>query len=439
MKNCKKLLSFVLAIAIVFGSIALPETTVKADSGVDTSRLPLDNIFASGTITTEGAANFYEVKLPSDGWLTVTYQGWDIYDSYYSISNEDMTKEYSKRNVYYSSNISPKTSSETLALEAGNYTIKVWGAGNHIGNYKIKASFKAAKNNEKPDNNEFATAQKLDRNQKVTGFISEDDTVDFYRIDLKKKQTVQIVYTARIDDSYFQVWNADNIELHKREIWGASETQPKAYLYETTLAPGTYYVQIYPFSNHRGRYTLQWKEKIMTKSLSISSNKSNTVVCGSKLKLSVKFNPSNTTVKTYEWKSSDSSIAEINNKGSVTTKCPGIVKFTVTATDGSNKLKTYTLIVKPKKTRKPRLSASYYNKEIYVYFDEQYGSNGYQIQYATNKNFKSAKTKKATSSSVTLKNLKKNKKYYVRVRAYVKKGKKIYPGSWSSMASIKVK
>ena len=107
MKKCKKLLSFILAIVMAFGGIAMSATTVKADSGVDTIRLPLDDIFASGTIATEGAANFYEVKLPSDGWLTVTYQGWDIEDAYYSISNEDMTREYHKNEVFNSSNISP--------------------------------------------------------------------------------------------------------------------------------------------------------------------------------------------------------------------------------------------------------------------------------------------------------------------------------------------
>lgn len=440
MKKCKKLLSVILAIVMAFGGIAMSATTVKADSGVDTIRLPLDDIFASGTIATEGAANFYEVKLPSDGWLTVTYQGWDIEDAYYSISNEDMTREYHKNEVFNSSNISPKTSARTLALEAGNYTVKVWGYGKHIGNYKIKASFIAAQNNENSNNNEFSTAQKLNKNQKVTGFLSEDDTVDFYRIDLEKKQTIQIIYTARIEDSYFQIWDKDNIELHKTNIFNASETQPKTYLYEVTLAPGTYYVQIYPYGYDRGRYTLQWKEKIMTKSLSISSNKPNSVVSGTKVKLSVKFNPANTTVKTFEWRSSNSSIAEINSKGNIITRRPGIVKFTVTAMDGSNKFKAYTLIVKPKKVPKPKLSiSSYYSKRLYVNFNTQYGSDGYQIQYATDKNFRGAKTKNVTSSSVTLNNLKRNKKYYVRVRAYVKKGKTIYPGLWSSVASKTVK
>lgn len=44
----------------------------------------------------------------------------------------------------------------------------------------------------------------------------------------------------------------------------------------------------------------------------------------------------------------------------------------------------------------------------------------YEVQYGTKKNFKGAKTKKIKKTSYTIKNLKKNTKYYVRVRAIKK-------------------
>ncbi|MFW5633156.1 MAG: fibronectin type III domain-containing protein [Acetivibrio ethanolgignens] len=46
--------------------------------------------------------------------------------------------------------------------------------------------------------------------------------------------------------------------------------------------------------------------------------------------------------------------------------------------------------------------------------------DGYQIQYSLNKDFKSAKTIKVSKSktSYTIKSLKANKKYYVRIRSY---------------------
>ena len=65
--------------------------------------------------------------------------------------------------------------------------------------------------------------------------------------------------------------------------------------------------------------------------------------------------------------------------------------------------------------------------------------SGYQIQYATNKKFKKAKSKTVKSTSVTLKKLKKKKTYFVRVRAYkLANGKKVY-GKWSSVKKVKIK
>ena len=65
--------------------------------------------------------------------------------------------------------------------------------------------------------------------------------------------------------------------------------------------------------------------------------------------------------------------------------------------------------------------------------------SGYEIKYATNKNFKNAKTKNTTKTTYTIKSLKSKKKCYVKVRAYkVVKGKKIY-GSYSKVLKATVK
>ena len=71
------------------------------------------------------------------------------------------------------------------------------------------------------------------------------------------------------------------------------------------------------------------------------------------------------------------------------------------------------------------------------------GVDGYQIQVATDKNFKKNKktvtVAKQNASKKTVKKLKKNKKYYVRVRSYkIVNGKKVY-GKWSKVKSVKTK
>lgn len=65
---------------------------------------------------------------------------------------------------------------------------------------------------------------------------------------------------------------------------------------------------------------------------------------------------------------------------------------------------------------------------------------GYQINYAANKQFKGAKTVGVTNNQTlnkTIRNLQKNKTYFVRIRTYKKIGKKKFYSSWSTVKSIK--
>ena len=71
-------------------------------------------------------------------------------------------------------------------------------------------------------------------------------------------------------------------------------------------------------------------------------------------------------------------------------------------------------------------------------------TSGYQIEYSTSKSFKQKYSKKVTvsgktNSAVTIKELKKSKKYYLRIRVYKEvNGKKIY-SSWSDVKTKKTK
>ena len=67
---------------------------------------------------------------------------------------------------------------------------------------------------------------------------------------------------------------------------------------------------------------------------------------------------------------------------------------------------------------------------------------GYQIQYATDKNFKNMKTVNISGKnkvSATVKKLASNKKYYVRIRAYKKVDNKYAYSSWSKAKTVTTK
>lgn len=79
------------------------------------------------------------------------------------------------------------------------------------------------------------------------------------------------------------------------------------------------------------------------------------------------------------------------------------------------------------------------SKSLYVKWKKVSSARGYQIQCALNNKFTSGKktvTVSKSKSSVTIKKLK-NKKYYVRVRAYKVNGSKRVYGNWSKIKTCK--
>ncbi len=134
-------------------------------------------------------------------------------------------------------------------------------------------------------------------------------------------------------------------------------------------------------------------------------------------------------------KNTDYTVKYSNNKS--------VGKATVNITFKGNYKGTKTLIFKinPVGTTVKSLTAG--KKSLKVAITKKSTQiTGYQIQYATNKSFKSAKTKNVTSyktTSATLKGLTAKKTYYVRVRTYkTVKGVKYYSG-WSKIKYKKTK
>lgn len=105
-----------------------------------------------------------------------------------------------------------------------------------------------------------------------------------------------------------------------------------------------------------------------------------------------------------------------------------------------NKTKSVTFKIRPKETSLVSLSAKQ-NSIIVKYKKNTVQTKGYQIQYSTNSNFSSSKTKSInisdnTKTKTTISNLDYNKKYYIRIRTYkTVKGTKYY-SKWSGKKSI---
>ena len=121
----------------------------------------------------------------------------------------------------------------------------------------------------------------------------------------------------------------------------------------------------------------------------------------------------------------------------------GTYKVTVTMKNNYTGKVTKTFKILPKGTSLKSVKNSG-KKQIKVTWKKQNKqTTGYKIQYTTDKKFKkSVKASTITKNkytSKTIKKLKKNKKYYVRICTYKKVGKTTYYSTWSKVKSVKVK
>ena len=120
------------------------------------------------------------------------------------------------------------------------------------------------------------------------------------------------------------------------------------------------------------------------------------------------------------------------NIGTATVKIAGKGSYTGTITK--------TFKINPAKQEIQKLTAK--SKAFFVDWAQKGSATGYEIQYATNSKFTSAKKVTITNNKTdktTISKLSGNKKYYVRVRSYTKvKGTKYY-GAWSASKSVTTK
>lgn len=80
--------------------------------------------------------------------------------------------------------------------------------------------------------------------------------------------------------------------------------------------------------------------------------------------------------------------------------------------------------------------------QLIVKFNKVNAANGYYIQYSLTRKMVSAKTIRIGSKSIvkkSIKHLKRNKKYYVRVRSYIGSGNRRIYSRWSGIKAIKIK
>ena len=199
----------------------------------------------------------------------------------------------------------------------------------------------------------------------------------------------------------------------------------------------TYYVRVRSYTNVNGKvYYGAWSD---VKSIKTANNDiTKATVSGISTKaFTGKAITQNVTVKvgnTVLKNGTDYTVSYSNNKkvGKATVKITGKGKY--------GGVITKTFKINPAKQEIQKLTAK--SKAFFVDWAQKGSATGYEIQYATNSKFTSAKKVTITNNKTdktTVSKLSANKKYYVRVRSYTTVGGTKYYGAWSAVKNVTTK
>ena len=217
--------------------------------------LPLNTI-VNGEILSSNTVNTYTLNITKAGRVKIEYKSF-IYDSYIELIDYNGNTIFKKK-VYYGDINNPKCEYLIYDLEPGTYCIKVYPYGNNTGKYTLKATHTPANNNDKEPNNGIETAQSISLGTAVTGFISETDSVDYYKVSVPKAGRVKFEFKSYISGVDIAILDKSGNIIDKRRSWDGYEDNPK---YETLLydlEAGTYYFKVQRISSNRtGKYTLK--------------------------------------------------------------------------------------------------------------------------------------------------------------------------------------
>lgn len=168
-------------------------------------------------------------------------------------------------------------------------------------------------------------------------------------------------------------------------------------------------------SGNGGGTIINKKKSITSVTLKAIGTKAYT---GKAIKPSVTLKDGNTTLKN----GTDYTVSYSNNKKI------GTAKVTIKGIGNYEGTRTASFKIVPNKTKIAKAKRK--GKKLTLQWKKVKGATGYEIKYSTSSKFKKAKTKTTKKCKFTLK-LPNKKKWYVRIRAYKKVGKKKVYGSYS--------
>ena len=208
-----------------------------------------------GFISYQDNTDYYKYVLPSAGKLTVR-----LTSRIRELNLDWLNSEYQQLGgneiIYYGSDESPKIYGKYMNLEAGVYYIKAHKYDNYTGTYDLKATFTSANNNEVEPNNIPEQVQMISKGQSLRGFISYQDSTDYYKVVLTSSIEINLKLISRIREVNLFLLDSEYQQIKDYNIYYGSNESPEILDKTMDLSAGTYYIKVHKYGNYTGTYDL---------------------------------------------------------------------------------------------------------------------------------------------------------------------------------------
>ena len=321
-----------------------------------------------------------------------------------------------------------------LRPKQGTYYLAVNASYDTTGTYSFKTSFQSAgesfTESGNGTNNSLQNANSISIGSKYTGQIAENDEKDIYKLTLNTSKKLTLSYSSRLEDAELYIYDRDGKVVWNEYSSKDRESGLNIKKEQISLSAGTYYFVVDKRWSSTGPYTFGFYQYTSISSASITLGSQRYVYDGyaKKPKVTVKY-------KSKVLKNGkDYTVSYSSNK------YVGTAKVKITGKGSFNGSKTQTFVIVPKATKIKKLKGQK-NGFIIQIVPQKTQTTAYEMQCSTNSKFKKASRYVISNKykKVSIKTLKRKKKYYVRIRTYKTKGEWNYLSSWSPVKTVKTK
>jgi cell wall-associated protease len=150
-------------------------------------------------------------------------------------------------------------------LEPGTYYLKVSKYYGSTGKYDFEIDVEEINGNESEPNNGTGQAIEVEKNQKISGLLSWNDSLDTYKVTLEKAGLLNVNFSSYIDNNefssltgvYFSLEDENGTNVINEKIDGGEPANPTKWNGSQYLEPGTYYLKMSKYYGSTGKYDFE--------------------------------------------------------------------------------------------------------------------------------------------------------------------------------------